>query len=440
MVIANFREYTAVLRDVYSRDAMGEIGAYYQALTNSGEELKQQKLRLLEQIGARKREIDRQAQLIRTATDKKAAGLRLARIKKQKQDMIRALKVLQNGDHFNVLSDEAKTGVCSGFLLQKYLTRELLEHNPLNFAKDANGNLLVDTERLKHSAIFQEAVHLRDFVAAYMAKYPDKVKTPGHFKTLLNNVKDWRGVLDYADAFFARLNDDAHLTDDMIKASRQGVEVIRVFPGKNVQLVRLRTVEALDYETARMDHCVGKGSYDAAVLNGKTAIYSLRDLSAENEWLPHATIECKDGAITQVKGYKNKEIDPQYYPEIRASVFAVYGSEDIAELHRQGKVRDLQNWGYVIDVRGIVRDYYNLNEEIELQEADIWKVPPEKAAFISARTVKIGRIWNRQTTEKLKQFRKIDSFDLSEMTEGSPKQENTLPNKVPPATKRRQKP
>ena len=87
MVIANFREYTAVLRDVYSRDAMGEIGAYYQALTNSGEELKQQKLRLLEQIGARKREIDRQAQLIRTATDKKAAGLRLARIKKQKQDM-----------------------------------------------------------------------------------------------------------------------------------------------------------------------------------------------------------------------------------------------------------------------------------------------------------------------------------------------------------------
>ena len=40
MVIANFREYTAVLRDVYSRDAMGEIGAYYQALTNSGEELK----------------------------------------------------------------------------------------------------------------------------------------------------------------------------------------------------------------------------------------------------------------------------------------------------------------------------------------------------------------------------------------------------------------
>ena len=72
MVIANFREYTAVLRDVYSRDAMGEIGAYYQALTNSGEELKQQKLKLLEQIGARKREIDRQAQLIRTTTDKKA--------------------------------------------------------------------------------------------------------------------------------------------------------------------------------------------------------------------------------------------------------------------------------------------------------------------------------------------------------------------------------
>ena len=86
MVIANFREYTAVLRDVYSRDAMGEIGAYYQALTNSGEELKQQKLKLLEQIGARKREIDRQAQLIRTGTQGFAERRPFQRFKRRSQN------------------------------------------------------------------------------------------------------------------------------------------------------------------------------------------------------------------------------------------------------------------------------------------------------------------------------------------------------------------
>ena len=419
MIIANFREYTTTLRDVYSHDVMGEIGVYYQSLMSSGEKLKQQKLELQKQISTCKQEISRQAQLIRSTADKRAAGLRAAEIKRQKMQLVHSLKVLQSSDHFNVLSNDAKIGVCSGFLLQKYMTKELLEHNPLNFAKDINNNLIVDPEKLRHSEMFQQALHLRDFVAAYMAKYPDKVKTPGHFKTMLNGVNDWNELLQYVDLFFERLNDDAQFDEDMIKASRQGTEVIRVFPEKGVQLVRLHTAEALDYETSQMNHCVGKGSYDKDVISGKTVIYSLRDCSPDGEWRPHATIEYKDGVITQVKGYKNKDIDPQYYPEIRAGIFDIYGTSDIAELHRLKKVRDLENWGYVIDTGGVARDYYNLNEEIELESVDVWKVPQEKARFISAQKANINGEWTEETTAKIKQFKSIQKVNVDQMSGGT---------------------
>lgn len=108
---------------------------------------------------------------------------------------------MQNSDHFNVLSEEAKVCVCSGFLLQKYMARELLENNPLHFPTDAKGNLVVNTDELRRSDILQEAGHIRDFVAAYLVHYPEKVKTPGHFKTMLNGVRDWRGLLEYANDF-----------------------------------------------------------------------------------------------------------------------------------------------------------------------------------------------------------------------------------------------
>ena len=163
MLIANFREYTAVLRNICSRDVMGEIGTYYLSLLRSGEKLKQQKQELQQRIRDCKQKIERQAELIRRTENKKEAGLRLAEIKKQKQELVHNFKILQNGDHFNVLSTEAKIGVCCGFLLQKYLTRELLENNPLNFKKNAEGNLVVNPEVLENSEIFQEAVPLSPF-------------------------------------------------------------------------------------------------------------------------------------------------------------------------------------------------------------------------------------------------------------------------------------
>ena len=43
MKIANFRDYVNVLREVYSRENMDELGNYYRTLMASGNALKKQK-------------------------------------------------------------------------------------------------------------------------------------------------------------------------------------------------------------------------------------------------------------------------------------------------------------------------------------------------------------------------------------------------------------
>ena len=46
MKIANFRDYVNVLREVYSRENMDELGNYYRTLMASGNALKKQVIRI----------------------------------------------------------------------------------------------------------------------------------------------------------------------------------------------------------------------------------------------------------------------------------------------------------------------------------------------------------------------------------------------------------
>lgn len=415
MIIANFREYISVLREIYSQDAMGEILGYYQEMADSGKILNIRKAELQQKISKKKKIIEALAKQIRTATDKKEAGLKLAEIKRQKQALVTELKKLRESDHFNVLSEEAKTSVCSGFLLQKYLARELLENNPLDFSKDAEGNLVVDPQKLRNADIFQEAGHIRDFVAAYLNCYPEKVKTPGHFKTMLNGVTDWAGLLNYANDFFEKLNDNDFLEEGLVKASRQGTEVIKVWPERKLQIVRLHTAHALDYESEKMDHCVGKGGYDSQIKSGKTYIYSLRDYSEEGEWLPHATIEYADGEVKQVKGYKNKDVAAEYLPFLREFVFHLCGSDDVQHLNAKQKIRDLKNWGYLTDVNGKLHDIYNLQEDIELAQvkSDDEFFNKIDVSRIKVHTFVFSKPLNEDVLRRLEKFKLIKEVSLS---------------------------
>lgn len=418
MKIANFREYTSVLREIYTGEAMAETGSYYYALISSGKDLAKKKAELQEKISRLNKAIQKQAAQIREAKDKKTAGLQMAKLKKIKQNLVSLLKDLQNSDHFNVLGEDAKTCVCSGFLLQKYLTAELIKNNPLQFAVNENEDLIVDTTALRQSDIFQEAVHIKDFVAAYIARYPEKVKTPGHFKTMLNGVNTWQELLNYAENFFEKLNDNEFLKDGPVKASRLGTEVIIEFPEEKLQLVRLHTEKALDYESDKMQHCVGSGGYDKGVKSGKKHIYSLRDISEDGEWLPHVTIEYGEGKIKQVKGFKNKEIDAKYIPIVRQAVFHILGSSDISKLYSENKLSDLEKWGYILDVNNQPHDLYNISEEIHLDclytDSPELKIIPQHLLHLNKLICQ--KNIDEETINMLRNFQKVDRIETWDHT------------------------
>jgi hypothetical protein len=79
------------------------------------------------------------------------------------------------------------------------------------------------------------------------------------------------------------------------------------------KIVRLLTPEALDRESAHMQHCIGKGAYDHHLDSGDHVFYSLRD--PKN--LPHATMEAvhEDGIakLVQCKGKQNAILMGSYF-------------------------------------------------------------------------------------------------------------------------------
>ena len=63
MKIANFREYTGVLREIYTGEAMAETGNYYYALMSSGKRLNQKK----NELHAKRPQLPKKTQTIRPA-------------------------------------------------------------------------------------------------------------------------------------------------------------------------------------------------------------------------------------------------------------------------------------------------------------------------------------------------------------------------------------
>ncbi|MBY3432799.1 hypothetical protein HFN89_01235 [Rhizobium laguerreae] len=81
-------------------------------------------------------------------------------------------------------------------------------------------------------------------------------------------------------------------------------------------IVRLLTPEALDVESAAMQHCIGQGSYDGLLKNTAFAFYSLRDPFGK----PHATLEVEGDWLNQCQGKQNREPDNKYI-DLMLSVF-----------------------------------------------------------------------------------------------------------------------
>ncbi|MCS4088487.1 PcfJ domain-containing protein [Rhizobium sp. BK176] len=82
---------------------------------------------------------------------------------------------------------------------------------------------------------------------------------------------------------------------------RDGDEVLFKELAQGYYLVRLLTPEALDVESAAMQHCIGQGAYDQLLKDSSFAFYSLRDTFGK----PHATLEVENGWLRQCQGKQN---------------------------------------------------------------------------------------------------------------------------------------
>ncbi len=78
--------------------------------------------------------------------------------------------------------------------------------------------------------------------------------------------------------------------------------------GDGFKMVQLHRTDDLCREGKLMGHCVGDGTYDNEVENGKLIVYSLRD--PENN--PHCTIGVRDKYIEQCMGKNNAPVVDKY--------------------------------------------------------------------------------------------------------------------------------
>lgn len=133
------------------------------------------------------------------------------------------------------------------------------------------------------------------------------------------------------------------------------MEVVKTFPD-GVQVVRLLTPEALDDDSARMHHCIGKGSYDR-FLAGDRQYFSLRTpVSAQfPKGRAFVTMEvdmlAERPVLLQSKGRQNRPPVSKYFPYVREFV-----SEQGYKLHENPAMTGM------VEQNGVYYDICNLPE------------------------------------------------------------------------------
>ena len=204
--------------------------------------------------------------------------------------------------------------------------------------------------------IAQQADNHRRSAFRIQANYLKTNNNYATFEQVLNAMEKWHEEL---------VQTSKKRPIEILNESLKGVEVVFEIDD-NLTLYRLKTPEALDFESEQMGHCIGKGSYDIYVQNGMIEIYSIRDKNGN----PHVTFEVwYKKEIHQCKGKQNKMPKFKY-------ILAVQ------------KVIQQQKWKIIEDVENTFHfkkngKLYNLpkNEEfvfkgdIDLSHSNLTKLP-----------------------------------------------------------------
>ena len=84
--------------------------------------------------------------------------------------------------------------------------------------------------------------------------------------------------------------------------------------GNGYKILQLLTPKALDRESTRCAHCIGKGGYDHLLKNETNKFLSLRD-SEDNDIATFHIINTNQ--ISQLKGHNNRPVQQDFWPMIK---------------------------------------------------------------------------------------------------------------------------
>lgn len=367
--VANYPEFLEAVHSLFTETSIYDIKTYETEMAASKARRKQKIARISAEINRLKEEIAKYKEKIRKAIaedNKKETGIRLNRLITAKTALLRSYKEEKNLTPFTELSHEAKVYTCTESLLKKYLFAAFVQTVPNAYHINEDQSVTVNVEQFRNSALYQQAQHLKDYVSSYIEHYPARVRGSRYFVGLHKDAADMEDLIVIADDYFDMINKKNTQDAENLIKSRQGIEVVEIYPEHNVQAVRLLTKEALEYEGKKMNHCVS--TYAGRVEKGETEIYSIRDYGDENtEYEPHATIEMKNGKIKQIKGYKDSLVDIDYIEETRLLLMRLMHTNDFADIinSKDIMVSEKYNIGLMANTNGSFLDMLHILPTLE---------------------------------------------------------------------------
>lgn len=411
-MIYNKREYKAYIRSLFADATVDEFEKYEQEIKDSDKRRK-----------ALQKEISSLMQEIRFETD-----LTTSAILSNKLETLRAERsqIMPSGElavtRFSVLSDGAKKYACTSALLNKYLTLEIAKNNPLKFETKENGDIIIDFEKLKESHLHELAVDIRDFVHNYMENDKEKVTSANYFLNLYTSVPTIYDLNHSIDKYYDKAREN--LND--YTASRQGITQVEAFPREKLQLVRMMSSEALDFESDQMGHCIRRDRY-VEKINTTAEYYSLRGMEKGKPCYPCVTMYFDEGKLVEVVGQSNHAIAGMARVRIiRDYLKKRFGLNSNEELMSSDKIPHIderrfviakRNLGFIPDKEGTFYDLYNLPQD-RIVEFSSCPITAHNLDHIRKENIAAEKVWLQgnhtpSLVNKLNRFAKIDELTFA---------------------------
>ncbi len=411
-MIYNKKEYKAYIRSLFTNGSVAEFEQYESEMKDSDNRRKMLRKSITEMITRIKTEQDQT--ILAQLSDS------LEQMRRERAETVPHNQLLLS--RFSVLSDGAKKYACASALLNKYLTLELVKHNPLQFPTMENGDIIVDIIRLKESHLHKLATSVCDFIHNYMKEEAQKVTHANYFLDIYTSVPTIYDLSCSIDKYYNKTHESKN---DYI-ASHQGVQVVERYPQDKLMLVRMKSPQALEFESNNMGNCIKRDRY-AEKLNTTAEYYSLRSYEQGKPSYPFVTMYFDNKKLVEVVGKANYAVSGMDRVNIIRSYLRrrfnlkndteLMNNQDAFSPEDRRCVVAKRNLGFVSDKNGQYHDIYNMPQDCEVH-FDTLPVAANNLSCINKEKITVDNLWLQgnymsKLCEQINSFAHIDTLTFA---------------------------